>query len=182
MRLERCLIAGCVVCIFCILFWLYLSGVGPAKPKGVAPSPANDGTVQATMGTPPPSRNGNFVLPSAPVVSATSETPQPQESNFTDSRLLVELRAPIDFCGKVVDENSNAISGANIHFSWDETPLEDGQRESVSESDSGGFFTPGKAGEGFGSSRPAVSQTSCGLLLLTERTRIIFCSTTRRCW
>jgi len=81
-------------------------------------------------------------------VSATSEPskgiPAPASSNSSSEnyqRLLEEWQAPIDFYGKVVDENGEAIAGASIQFSWSETPSDDGQRATATESDSQGRFS-----------------------------------------
>ena len=63
------------------------------------------------------------------------------ESNAIDPRLLAHWQAPIDFYGKVVDENSNAIAGVNIHFRWSEKPAEDGMRTADTQSDTEGLFS-----------------------------------------
>ena len=62
-------------------------------------------------------------------------------SNAYIQERLALWQAPIEFYGKVVDENSNAVSGASIHFRWIETPAEDGEKTEDTQTDSGGLFS-----------------------------------------
>ncbi len=48
---------------------------------------------------------------------------------------------PIEFYGKVVDENSAPVSGAHVNFHWVETPTPEGNRDTNTESDSAGLFS-----------------------------------------
>jgi hypothetical protein len=53
---------------------------------------------------------------------------------------LSEWRTPIEFYGKVIDENSNPVPGASVHFVW--TDLSDkGNSEKDTMSDGNGFFS-----------------------------------------
>jgi hypothetical protein len=63
------------------------------------------------------------------------------ESGITNLQALAEWQAPIEFYGKVVDENTNAVAGASIHFRWSEIPAEDGMRTADTQSDSAGLFS-----------------------------------------
>lgn len=54
---------------------------------------------------------------------------------------LALWQTPIEFYGKVVDENSNAVAGANVGFHWTEIPAEDGNRTTNTESDTEGLFS-----------------------------------------
>jgi hypothetical protein len=63
------------------------------------------------------------------------------ETNPIAARELAMWQAPIAFYGKVLDENSNAIAGAQVSFHWMETPTTDGSRSSDTESDSEGLFS-----------------------------------------
>jgi hypothetical protein len=57
------------------------------------------------------------------------------------------LNVPIDFYGKVVDENSNAIAGVSVRFHWASLPENDTTSTSTTESDSDGLFSlQGKRG------------------------------------
>src|ERR1700722_4207566 len=65
----------------------------------------------------------------------------PQGSNALQQRILSDWQRPIDFYGKVVDENTNAIEGANIAFGWSELPNEEGTRKASTTSDGQGLFS-----------------------------------------
>jgi hypothetical protein len=77
----------------------------------------------------------------------TSAAPGPRAaspltvSNSLSQEMLAEWQAPIDFYGKVLDENTNAVAGASVRFTWTETPEENGERTSETESDSQGLFS-----------------------------------------
>jgi len=63
------------------------------------------------------------------------------ETNPIAAKRLSLWQAPIDFYGKVIDENSNAISGVKIHFSWYEIPAENGEKTADTQTDSEGLFS-----------------------------------------
>jgi hypothetical protein len=48
---------------------------------------------------------------------------------------------PIDFYGKVIDENSNPVSGVSFSFRWTDMTAPNMERSSSTESDSGGLFS-----------------------------------------
>lgn len=55
-------------------------------------------------------------------------------------RGLNEWRTPIEFYGKVVDENTNAVAGASVHFVWTDLSA-DGSSEKDATSDQDGLFS-----------------------------------------
>jgi hypothetical protein len=57
------------------------------------------------------------------------------------AQFLATWQAPIEFYGKVVDENSNAVAGATVSFHWVEVLDETGNRTSTTESDAEGLFS-----------------------------------------
>jgi hypothetical protein len=57
------------------------------------------------------------------------------------SEVLSTWQAPIEFYGKVVDDNTNAVAGATVTFHWVETPTENGNRTSTVLSDAAGLFS-----------------------------------------
>jgi hypothetical protein len=63
------------------------------------------------------------------------------QSNSVDPRLLEVWQAPIEFYGRVVDENNNAVPDANIHFGWSEQPTDSGMETAETTSDSEGLFS-----------------------------------------
>ncbi len=71
----------------------------------------------------------------SPLARAVSKT------NLIEAQLLAAWQAPIDFYGKVIDENSNVVAGVNIHFRWSEIPAEDGMRTADTQSDAEGLFS-----------------------------------------
>lgn len=75
------------------------------------------------------------VAPTAPLVAATGT------SNAAKSQVLTLWQAPIEFYGKVIDQNSNPVNGATIRFQWADTPTEDGNRSANATSDAGGLFS-----------------------------------------
>jgi hypothetical protein len=54
---------------------------------------------------------------------------------------LALWQTPIEFYGKVIDENTNPVAGVNIHFNWSELPEKGGERDSDTQSDSDGLFS-----------------------------------------
>ncbi|MDW7979560.1 MAG: carboxypeptidase-like regulatory domain-containing protein [Verrucomicrobiales bacterium] len=83
--------------------------------------------------------------------SAPESIPVPRVSAETSNRLyqefLAEWQAPIDFYGKVVDENGKPVPGARIAFQWTETPpmwgeaFEERVGTATMESDAQGLFS-----------------------------------------
>jgi hypothetical protein len=65
----------------------------------------------------------------------------PQGSNALQQEILRDWQRQIDFYGRVVDENTNPIEGANITFGWSELPSEGGARNSNTTSDAQGLFS-----------------------------------------
>jgi hypothetical protein len=83
----------------------------------------------------------------APTAQPATATPKVGDSNNVWQTTLARWQAPIDFYGKVVDENSNPVPNASIHFRWIETPADGGERTAHTQSDSEGLFSlQGKLG------------------------------------
>jgi hypothetical protein len=64
-----------------------------------------------------------------------------EASNDLMQSLVTEWQAPIDFYGKVVDENTNPIQGVSAQFQWDESPTQDVARIVMTKSDAEGLFS-----------------------------------------
>jgi len=73
-------------------------------------------------------------LPTAPHVN--TETVDERRQLFKTA-----WQTPIEFYGKVIDENSNAIEGASVQFGWMETPAPSGERKTTTKSDGNGLFS-----------------------------------------
>jgi hypothetical protein len=62
-------------------------------------------------------------------------------SNAVEAQVLTYWQAPIEFHGKVVDENTNPVAGAKVCFRWVEVPTPEGNRTAMTESDTEGLFS-----------------------------------------
>jgi hypothetical protein len=85
-------------------------------------------------------------VPTAParepmVAPAVPPAATPAGSNSVNGPLLAAWQTPIEFYGKVIDENGNTVAGAKISFHWVETPAENGNRGTNTESDAEGLFS-----------------------------------------
>jgi len=83
---------------------------------------------------PNPSTSATATLPTVPHTSI-------ETSNERRKQLMAARQTPIEFYGKVVDENTNPVAGASIQFGWMETPAKDGERKATAKSDSDGLFS-----------------------------------------
>lgn len=95
------------------------------------PGPANN--------TPGPSR----VKPESPAQAFPSSATNQEVPNSTEgvlSHAYDEWRTPISFYGKVVDENTNPVAGAEIHFVWTDLS-QSGSSERTTTSDHNGLFS-----------------------------------------
>ena len=72
--------------------------------------------------------------------SASVPSPATAASNVQE-KMLADWQRPIDFYGKVVDENSNVVEGANVGFGWSELPTQQGERSEAAKSDANGLFS-----------------------------------------
>jgi uncharacterized repeat protein (TIGR03803 family) len=62
-------------------------------------------------------------------------------SNRVDPRILDAMQCPIDFYGRVVDENTNNVPGAGITFQWNDLLARGSEANSTTQSDPGGMFS-----------------------------------------
>ena len=87
----------------------------------------------------------NFKPPTAPMTTAVPPSAEPPASKLSSNavweRTLARWQAPIEFYGKVVDENTNPVADATASFHWMEAPTADGNRSTNTQSDSGGLFS-----------------------------------------
>ena len=49
--------------------------------------------------------------------------------------------APISFYGQVVDQDTNALAEATVQFTWDESPMDSGQKSATAVSNTNGLFS-----------------------------------------
>jgi hypothetical protein len=62
-------------------------------------------------------------------------------TNDLEQGLINEWQAPIEFYGKVVDENTNPVEAANVQFQWSESPTQDVAKTFITKSDVNGLFS-----------------------------------------
>ena len=140
MRARIIAACGVLLAIICLLLWLKHRTEPQANTSLQAePAPTNQGRADEPGQTFQQQVQNASAQP-APVAPATvaSPTTSATASNALMQRALAEWQAPIDFYGKVVDENSNAVVGAHVQLSWIEAPTADGERKGATESDSAG--------------------------------------------
>ena len=87
--------------------------------------------------------NSNQSNAIAPAIPQHGPTSRPITNSFFE-QITPQWQVPIEFYGRVVDQSNNPVVGANIQFSWTETPmevLEEGPGETkTTESDIEGLF------------------------------------------
>lgn len=142
MRKNVLIICGIVLAV-CL--WLLLRRV-PEQPKTESPG------VQAPLTNQPSASQ-----PARPqaVEPAQNPTPEPPSNFIADAvhrgspegekeikeRALTHWQTPINFYGRVVDENTNPVAGASVTFGWSEFPTEAGARRATTTSDTEGLFS-----------------------------------------
>lgn len=137
---KQFLITCAAVLAFCLLLLLF-------KAKQHTTSiPGQGATVTNTSTQPEPPKTAKNVAAVTNALKATAaSTAAPVSaagiSNVIKSRMLALWQSPIDFYGKVIDQNSNPVDGATISFHWVETPTEDGNRSANTTSDAQGLFS-----------------------------------------
>lgn len=137
-----------IPCIVVLVVCLFLALKLPQQKQDMHSGPKETPTYQSSQAEHPtivkPHQTTNssniprmLALPptATPLAKAVAKT------NPYAGRVLALWQAPIEFYGKVVDENSNAVVGAQVSFHWMEIPANDGSRSSNVESGSDGLFS-----------------------------------------
>jgi len=142
-----------------IIFWLW-----PERPATVPSTPTEMGSIAKTMPTQPSTakQRGSGTESAAPSFATNItdiESPIHQQLKTPEGfqRSLEAKNAPIEFYGKVIDQDSNALAGAKIKIGIRHRtvplPFEVGSKEISLEqtSDAAGRFEfHGATGDGFG--------------------------------
>jgi hypothetical protein len=93
-----------------------------------------------------PEKNQVSNAPPASNVSPTKKMPWPTAEEFSQ-QAIAPWYTPIEFYGKVIDENSNPIAGASIQFRWATQTEDVAATTATTESDTDGLFSlQGKRG------------------------------------
>jgi len=136
---TRLAVLGLLLFLAVMLVWL-LRQHEPVHPPPALPTTNVAQALQATSpGTPLATAGTNEGIPTREEYAATrAERGKKREAAIEHS--YDEWRTPIDFYGRVIDENNNAVAGANVHFSWtDLSPT--GSSERTTTSDGNGAFS-----------------------------------------
>jgi hypothetical protein len=137
-----------ILCIgllaLCVLLLLLRTHqqVGTGSTQSGSSLPAEEAVSQRPQ-NPPEEPLKNPTLPKAPTASTPLALPPvaSYDSNARYQQVLAFWQTPIDFYGKVIDENSNVISGARVGFQWIESPDDEYGHRASTESDSQGLFS-----------------------------------------
>lgn len=141
---KRIVIIGVVVLVFCL--WLLLRHKTEQHISALHESevvltnqPSSSQPIQPQAVKPAPDANAPKLSPAMMAEMVRRRTPE--ASNEIQERALTRWQAPINFYGKVVDENSNAVTGADITFGWSEFPTVEGAHRATTKSDTQGIFS-----------------------------------------
>jgi len=94
-------------------------------------TPVQPQTLEQHQGT-------NAALPVKVSAAKTAAWPTAENSS---QQALAAWQAPIEFYGKVLDENTNPVEGASVSFQWDESATVDVARTIATKSDLDGLFS-----------------------------------------
>lgn len=136
---KRIWITGIVFLVLscCLLLWhRKREPQTETRPQDAA---AEGRTVGSEKKTVPTNQMEDFVRNSL-TNQLFQKTPSLGHSNAAYEKIIANWQAPIEFYGKVVDENSNAVAGARVSFYWFEEPTENGNRSATTQSDAAGLF------------------------------------------
>lgn len=132
------LICGVVLVIY---LWLLMH----RKTEQAVHSDSQPTTVvavnQSSTAQPPPALPAQAPVASVPSAIAASKSVTNATASVINPALEAVLQKPIDFYGKVIDEHTNPVAGANISFRWDDYTAEDWTRTSTTISDADGLFS-----------------------------------------
>jgi hypothetical protein len=139
-RKGTLIIVGILVVILIFAFWLAKHKQTPEKPS------ASDSASSATAGTQtlaqsPQEESQSPTHKTISAIGDQSADPRTMNSNDFYQWWVTQGRVPIEFYGKVIDENSNAVSGAGVNFTWDEKPMGLEHKTHVTHTDSEGLFS-----------------------------------------
>ena len=134
-----------IICGLALVMCLLLLFKTTQHQKAASPVANEASTNQPSQPEPPKapeSRRMTNASQVPPVPSSSSPIAQILASTSSvAAKRLALWQAPIEFYGKVVDENTNPVAGAQVTFHWAEVPTELGNRTSTTESDAKGLFS-----------------------------------------
>ncbi len=143
MRPRILIFCGLVLAV-CVWFLLRRA---PEPPKTEAPEVQAPTTNQplASQPAPPPAKVAAVQNPASgppPAFAADAiRRGSPEGIKEVQQRALADWQRPIEFYGRVVDENTNPVAGASITFGWSELPTQEAARKATTMSDANGLFS-----------------------------------------
>ena len=130
------------VALLAICLWLLLhqrtGSPSNVNVQTVAAVTTNQNSVAApksAVQTPAPS------APAPIAVAAVTPTPASNATNAINPTIAEAWQKPIDFYGKVVDENTNPLAGVSVEFQWDDLTANNWTRTATTTSDMEGLFS-----------------------------------------
>lgn len=132
---KRIWIPLVIVLAVCLL--LLFRTKQPQPSEALTNQPSNPEPAKAAENRPASNTARTTAVPPV-VVAPAAHVPA---TNGEAAAILAAWQTPIEFYGKVIDEKSNAVAGAQISFDWVETPTESGNRRTNTESDAEGLFS-----------------------------------------
>ena len=132
-----CAIALAVCALLLLLKPTQHQQLAPVQPK---PEVMN----QSQPGKPPSVQHPQNTAVAQMLAKYPPNTPLAEGVAKTNPAAAIFLgmwQGSIEFYGKVVDESSNAVAGAQVAFKWVEVPTETGNRTAWTESEANGMFS-----------------------------------------
>lgn len=132
--------------IFCgivlaMCLWILLRRTPEPQPKAEAPEVQAPLTNQLMASQSAPAQNPAPSQSSSAIAADAVHRGNPEGIKEMQQRALADWQRPIEFYGKVVDENTNPVAGASITFGWSESPTEEAARKATTMSDANGLFS-----------------------------------------
>lgn len=138
---KSILIICVVVLTFCLWLLLHRTASTKNSPLEIQASQTNQTLTNQASQVSQPKVVENLKTASIPSVTEVPRRPTLADITNRQQQALADWQAPIEFYGKVVDENTNLVAGASVTFKWVETPSEEGNRTSQTHSDAEGLFS-----------------------------------------
>jgi hypothetical protein len=131
-----------IVCglVLAVCLWLLLHRRTEAPGSGVSSVTVAATTNQNPLPAPPPKVATPVPNVPAPVAVAPNKPATSAPAAILPTAAEI-WQKPIDFYGKVIDENSNPVAGVSIQFHWTDLTALNQERTDSTESDANGLFS-----------------------------------------
>jgi hypothetical protein len=131
------------VCLWLLLRRMPNQQLNTESPEAQVPLTNQELASQPPTGQPEQSNIAEKSQKSSNVsnVAQVSSRPSLTDISNLQRQALADWQRPIEFYGKVIDENSNTVEGANVGFQWVELPTEETAHRATTTSDSEGLFS-----------------------------------------